>query len=87
MKRFSFGRSQSWSDRLGKHSAVDIRDDDKVIGKITGESGVGIPMMQYDVELPGARISTSYSLKEAKAKVMASLTAGQGAQKDGAEPK
>lgn len=69
----SFGRSQPWSDRLGKHTVIDILRDDKVIGTISGESGVAIPVMTYTVVCEGIPTFDAYRLDEAKAKVRASL--------------
>jgi hypothetical protein len=82
MKRISFGRSKPWSDRMGKHTVIDIRDRGTVIGKITGESGVGIPMMQYTVECAGIRTFTSYSLKDAKTALLTHVGANAAMGRD-----
>ncbi len=62
---------------MGKHTVIEIRRGTgpaafcPVIGKITGESGVGIPMMAYTVECEGIPTFTTYSLKEAKTRTEA----------------
>lgn len=75
MAKISFSRSQPWSDTLGKHTVIDIRRDGKVIGKITGRSGVAIPNMQYFVECEGVKPFSSFLLGLVKNEVRKLLTA------------
>lgn len=83
--KLSFSQSKPWSDRMGKHTVIDIRHGTgpaafcPVVGKITGESGVAIPVMQYTVECAGIPTFTAPSLKDAKARVQARWQNRQGA--------
>jgi hypothetical protein len=73
MERISFSRSKPWSDRLGKHTVIDVRRGKEVIGKITGRSGVGIPMMQYTLECGGVKPFTTHNLNAAKLRARTAL--------------
>jgi hypothetical protein len=66
----TFGRPESWSDRLGKHSVTAIRRDGVKVGEISGESGVAIPDMRYEVTLDGRSLRGQFpTLQAAKAQV------------------
>jgi hypothetical protein len=65
----SFSKSEFWSDRLGNHAVVEIRRGPEIIGSIRGDSGTAIPMMEYTVEITGAKKFTALTLQDAKARV------------------
>lgn len=62
----NFTRSESWKDYLGKHSGCNIMRGKEKIGTIEGDSGCGIPMMQYTVKIGETVVGSSYSLQGAK---------------------
>lgn len=64
-----FTRPTPWHDRTGKHTTVEIMDGKRTIGKIQGESGSAIPMMQYYVDCEGITSFQTFSLNEAKLKI------------------
>ena len=74
MAKIAFTRSESWKDYMGKRSCCHILRGKEKIGTIDGDSGCGIPVMQYTVTVRGNVIASAYSLREAKQLALEALT-------------
>lgn len=74
MSKISFTRSIPWHDRNGKHTVIEILDGKRIIGKIKGDSWFTIKSMEYAVTCEHLDPFQTFSLNEAKAKVLIRLS-------------
>jgi hypothetical protein len=66
MSKLRFARSESWNDRLGRHTRVEVFQGTKSIGWLEGETGTAIPMLRYSTNIAGFEHREWDSQKEAK---------------------
>jgi hypothetical protein len=73
MNKITFSRSESWEDYRGIHSTTLIFQNGRKVGEISGDSGCGIPVMQYHVQCEGLEAFSSFRLNDAKKKIRETL--------------
>jgi hypothetical protein len=66
MGKLRFARSGTWSDRLGRHTRVEVFQGKMSIGWLKGETGTAIPMLRYYTNIPGLEHQSWDSQQEAK---------------------